>query len=412
MRTIWIIRNSESLITDSSGARLWRTGIFVKFFYNKGINVRWFVSSFDHYNKCSRSSEVFKDKMQKDTLQVLKTIGYSSNVSIRRFFDHFQFGVKAFFRFFRNEKPSVILVSYPTPESAFFSVLYGKLKNVPVIVDVRDLWPEVFYEDKGYLKTLLLKLFTLPYIFMKYYSLKNATSVIAVNNNFLTWSQKNRSDIKKSLDLTLYIPFERPEIRISDELFFDFIDKFSSHKAFEEKKIVTFGGTLGKMFDFSPLKEALSLGRFQDTLFFICGDGDSRDELVSSFSEYSNVIFPGYIDSGLLYHLLCNSDLLLAPYKKINNFNGHLPNKFMEYISTGKPIISSLDGEAARLLEDYNCGFTYNSSDSFMEVLSDALISQDRLQSMGLNSLKLYDKFSPEVILHELEKHINKVCKS
>ena len=49
---------------------------------------------------------------------------------------------KAMKIFWKKEKPDVIYTSSPDLFVAFFALLFGKFHKVPVVVEVRDLWPE------------------------------------------------------------------------------------------------------------------------------------------------------------------------------------------------------------------------------------------------------------------------------
>ncbi len=50
--------------------------------------------------------------------------------------------------FFKKEKPDVIYTSSPDLFVAFFALVFGRKKKIPVVVEVRDLWPESIVEYK------------------------------------------------------------------------------------------------------------------------------------------------------------------------------------------------------------------------------------------------------------------------
>ena len=51
--------------------------------------------------------------------------------------------------FFKKEKPDVIYTSSPDLFVAFFALVFGRKKKIPVVVEVRDLWPESIVEYNG-----------------------------------------------------------------------------------------------------------------------------------------------------------------------------------------------------------------------------------------------------------------------
>jgi len=76
----------------------------------------------------------------------LYSLKYKKNVSIERIINHHILAYK-FSKLAELEvQPDVVLCSYPTIELSLVATKYGKRKNVPVIIDVRDLWPDNFLD--------------------------------------------------------------------------------------------------------------------------------------------------------------------------------------------------------------------------------------------------------------------------
>ncbi|PCJ50956.1 MAG: hypothetical protein COA74_00345 [Gammaproteobacteria bacterium] len=407
--SITIIRNSECLPTDSNGARLWRSGIFADFFYSKGHDVSWVFSSFDHFNKVNRGDTKNVGSLHK-IITMLRTPGYKSNLSLWRFVDHFIFGIKVFFHLLKRDNSDVIICSYPTPESSFFTVLYGLVSKTPVVLDIRDQWPDVVFETSGKKYALVLKLLFSPYILMKTFAMKYSTNIMAVNPDFLKWATHNSGRDKCDCDFVSYIPFLLPTITAkNDELATSFINKLDLK---DNDILITFAGTLGLMFDFEPLYQVLSTQRksFASVKVIICGTGGKFEGLKNKFASLPNVLFTGQIDANIVFSLLTKSDLLLAPYKNISNFRNHLPNKFMEYCAAGKPIISSLKGLGKHILANHEAGDTYSSVSQLECILFGYLCKPSILNEKSINAKDLYLKrFHPEIILSDLEVRIEKI---
>mgnify|MGYP006195271475 FL=1 len=252
--SVTIIRNSECLPSDSNGARLWRSGIFAQYFHSVGHKVSWVISSFDHFNKINRKSIESAGGVN-DLITMLKTPGYKSNLSIMRFVDHFIFGVKLFIYLIKKDKSDVLICSYPTPESAFFTVLYGMMSRKVVIIDVRDKWPDVMFETfKGKFSFLVRFMFS-PYWIMKKIVMKKATCIMAANPDFLSWAVESANREIGRFDFVSYIPFLQPEVSDKNESEAKMIiDKLDIKPG---DLLVSFAGTLGLMFDFEPLYKLL-----------------------------------------------------------------------------------------------------------------------------------------------------------
>ena len=75
-------------------------------------------------------------------IQFLHGRMYTKNVSVARLLNHLEIA-RQFRRLSTREgTPDVILSSYPTIELCDEAVQYGTRHNVPVLLDIRDLWPD------------------------------------------------------------------------------------------------------------------------------------------------------------------------------------------------------------------------------------------------------------------------------
>lgn len=408
---IYIVRNTEVLPSDGDGARYWRSGLIAEHLFKNSHKIKWVISSFDHLNKVNRK-KVSKQSGLNDihkVVEMLKTPGYKNNISVKRFIDHSIFAFKLFYYLCRHNDAKIIFVSHPTPESSFACTLYAKIYGIKAVVDIRDLWPDVFYDNDNGLKKRLKKIILLPYIGMTRYTLKNATSIVAVNKSFLEWSYR-KGRVQNDADIVSYIPFVAPTIAKSD---INAVAEICEQLSIDPKNeiIISFGGTIGEMFDFKLLLKVLKKHsenkKITKIKFIFCGSGSQLDSLKNSFIEFENVHFIGYINSTVLYSLYSISTAVFAPYKRIQNFDGHLPNKFMEYLSSGKPIISSLKGDAASILLENNAGFNYSTSEELFNILEEISNNPETLRLKGINSRKIYEtRFSPEKICIAIEKHL------
>lgn len=407
---ITIIKNSEVLPSDGVESRLWRSGIYAKYFHNQKYNVTWVMSSFDHFNRINRANVPYfqgKDRFH-ETVVMLKTPGYKSNLSISRFFDHMVFGVKLFFALQKMPKPKIILCSYPTPESSAFAVLYGKLYNVPVIIDICDQWPDVLSEIKQV--NILQNIIILPYVLMKKYVMKNAYSIMAATESFLEWGLKEGKRKRTKQDFVSYIPFETPVLTKRNIIESEKILRKINYQPGEF--LICFAGTMGQMFEFNSLKYVVERAKREGRSLnvVLCGNGDRFNEVKSSFACFPNVFFPGYISSQTVFSLLQKSSVLLAPYKQMENFHDHLPNKFMEYSAAGKPIISSMQGLSKNLLEDREFGKTFVTGEELWEVIDQYFQDQDLVALHSKNALDSYRTlFDPKMLLESLSDHIKQM---
>jgi glycosyltransferase involved in cell wall biosynthesis len=106
------------------------------------------------------------------------------------------------------------------------------------------------------------------------------------------------------------------------------------------------------------------------------------------------------------------SEVGLAPYIDKPNFTMNLPNKPVEYLSAGLPVVSSLSGVLANLISENRCGITYKaeSPDSLAEALVRLYDDRDALEVMSRNALALYQRsFVAERVYGQMIGHLCRI---
>jgi glycosyltransferase involved in cell wall biosynthesis len=109
------------------------------------------------------------------------------------------------------------------------------------------------------------------------------------------------------------------------------------------------------------------------------------------------------------------SQVGLAPYHAEESFTHSLPNKSLEYLSAGLPIVSSLPGALQRLLDANECGLTYaNGNPDALESHLRFLISNpESLKRMGANALALFAaRFSAEHVYSGMIDYLQKLTEN
>ncbi len=144
---VWLLKIGE-ILPLQTGARRLRTAMLADKLTERGHNVLWWASSFDHFGK----KWIFNKDMEFQVnerlrIKALKGMGYKKNISLSRFIDHRMIAWK--FRKFalRIEKPDMIVASMPSYDLAFEAARYAKKHGIPVLVDIRDQWPDIFIEN-------------------------------------------------------------------------------------------------------------------------------------------------------------------------------------------------------------------------------------------------------------------------
>ena len=78
-------------------------------------------------------------------------------------------------------------------------VLFGIKYKVPVILDIRDLWPDIFYSRIPVRLHFIGKIILFWQEFMANWSIKNSNGFIGISEGYLSWAQKRSGRIKEGI---------------------------------------------------------------------------------------------------------------------------------------------------------------------------------------------------------------------
>jgi len=122
-----------------------------------------------------------------------------------------------------------------------------------------------------------------------------------------------------------------------------------------------------------------------------------------------NVIFTGWVNQSQIKALTSISLGAIAPYKCTDDFVMSIPNKIIDALCVGIPVITPLTGEVAKLIDQYNIGLRYDtdSGKTLIQCIEILISKPVQSQIMSNNALKLYkDTFSFNKVYGELVKHL------
>jgi len=403
---IWIITVGEPLPMDDGDIRTYRSGLLFDELICAGHDVTWWTSSFDHSLKKHRT---YGDKIyysNNSKILLLEGSSYKKNISLSRIFNHRSLAKQFKSRIFNYNVPDVIICSFPVIELCSAAVQYANKNNIPIIIDVRDLWPDIFLDfvprwSKYFVKPMLYKMLKdTEYIF------KNSTNIFAVSDGYLNWALKKADRNPRFYDRVF--PLGYPDKNKFKNKAKEVTKYLKSLGVDQSKKILLFIGSFGKTYDLSTVIEVARHydNKNNNLQFVFCGDGDNYDQWTMQAKGVSNIIFTGWLDSNGINHLLNISTIGLAAYVK--GAPQGLPNKLFEYMSTGLPILSSLEGETKELLKIENIGVNYESAninDLIKKI--ELLLDENTLKVLSINSLELfYKKFSAKTIYAKFRNQI------
>lgn len=412
---VWVIQDGEPIPGIDKGAREWRSGILCKTLVASGHEVFWWASTFDHANKRFRFTG--PRSLLLDTglrLRLLHGPGYLRNKSPLRFRHQRVLARHFFFEADRITRPDVIYVSLPTLEFVQKSIAYGQKNAVPVIVDVRDLWPDLYLtmvpiSFRPFFRVLLRHEYS-----KAKKSLKLASGIVAVSEIYLRWAIGLAQRPQNSCDAVFPLGYKSPDI-VKNEVKARKDSLMKGLGIKPEKCNVCFVGSFGASYDLETVVEAAKIlhkhADGEKIQIILAGAGDQEAALRRRADGLPNIVFTGWLDQVSISTVLAYSSAGLVAYKE--NALQSLPNKPFEYMAAGLPILSSLHGELEDLIKDEAIGLQYQAGDVGSLAIQLVWLSEhpEERKEMGKRSRKLFEeRYDADLIYPSLVKHIEFVA--
>ena len=415
---IWLVTIGEPIFHPDNKLRLHRTGILAKYIAENTANeVVWWTSTFSHFTK----EHLYDSDTEIQVLPGFKMIaikgkGYKRNISIDRIIDHAQIAKKFTELIKDQDKPDIIIAAFPTMSLCKASLEYGQENNIPVIIDYRDMWPEV-YVDVIPGKLQFIGNFFLQPLFKDVASLfSRAYGMIGITQDFLRLALNKVPRNQKSADgvfpLGYLLNQYAPEDMQKAELYWDSVLNLYSNRL-----RICFFGAIGYQSNWNTISEAAA--RIQElglnVELVICGSGDKLDDLKAAASGNDHIVFPGFVSAAQVRSLMEHADIGLCAYYPKESYMNSVPGKAIEYMSAGLPILSTLEGGTlGHLLDEHQIGFHYlhDSVESFLDAVNRILASRDDLKKTEARIKKVYNEnFDAGYVYKNYAAHLDKIVK-
>ena len=415
---VWVFQTGEPLHIDGSGVRAMRAINLTDALIEAGHSVVLWSTDFDHQRKLHRFN-ASKTIDVSDRLQVrlLSSPGYQRNIGFGRIYDHFQLArlLKQRLRMELN-RPDVAFIGYPPIETAAVMSKWLKNRNIPALLDVKDQWPSLFLDALPKYLNLFGRVVFYPYFRMAKSTMRNVTGISTMSDSFLNWAI-NFSGRKVSLADGVFPLTTAVGCIANSEL--QGAEQWWDELGVRNKGCVNlcFVGSLSPAFDFGPIREAarLALDSGNNIKFVICGDGGDAELIRVMMKDLPNVIFPGWIDRAKVEVLSKRCKASLAPYLNTDNFTMNIPNKIIDSLALGLPILSPLYGEVRGLIEKHRVGLSYESGSGIgLFDCIRALVEDESLCAEFSNNARLLysSKFEFEQVYSSLVRHLEKMAQN
>ncbi|HVL68406.1 MAG TPA: glycosyltransferase family 4 protein [Vicinamibacterales bacterium] len=250
--------------------------------------------------------------------------------------------------FLAGRRYDVVFATSPPLTVGWPGYVYSKLRRVPFVLDVRDLWP-VLAVELGEMKNrravaLARRLELLLY--------RNAARVTAVTKGFVRYVAEQGYPVERIVLLPngtipeVFHPAPRDEAQ-------------RRAMGLEGRFVVGFYGNHGIAQDLENVLEAANLLRDDPRFVFLfVGEGPVKAALLARQQELrlQNVVFHPQVPQGSILPLILQADAVLVPLRRLELFKTFIPSKLFDFMACAKPIVLQVDGEAREILEEAGAG--------------------------------------------------------
>jgi len=254
----------------------------------------------------------------------------------------------------------------------------ARLRRVPFVFEVRDLWPDFAVELKVLESRPLIALCRR----LERFLYRGADRLLVNSPGFIphvrTVSGRTPVLIPNGADGLLFSPAQSgARVRAR----WNAVDRF----------VVLYAGAHGTANSLETVLEAASVLRERASiLFMFVGDGKEKAALEARARNagLDNVRFEAAQPKHLMPEIVAAADVCLATLRDIPLFRTTYPNKVFDYMAAGKPTVIAIDGVIRQVVEEAGGGVFVPPGDggALAEAVSRLEADRDGCARMGANA--------------------------
>jgi len=401
-KRIWMVHPTDAL----PGENGYKHGInLIEELDKKGYEVTWWTSSFSHTLKKQRV-EKFSDIPYKSRSRILliPTSEYKKHIGFKRIFQSVNFYMNWYKLASRKKSPEILIKSSPDLFGDFFVLKFLKRRKLKLVIDFRDLWPEVFISVLPNFLQKFEKIIFWPFYQIRKRFFSRSDGIISVSKDYDVLAKKiSPSLINKPSAISYHC-----NLSIEEKVSLETLMK----KDYSGELKIIYAGNLGKNYDMLTVLKAMQKITENEfpISFIIAGSGPYENQVKKAeLNSNGNIKYLGMLNMKELTSLYSMSHLALAPYSK--NSTVSMPAKAYELMFNGLPVITSLGREYGEIVKREAIGFFYEASsvNSLTKVLSDILINRKKLKEMSIKSLSLAEKYNVDDQIEKYDEVLKKI---
>lgn len=296
---------------------------------------------------------------------------------------------------FFGPKPDVMYVWHPPLTVGIAAFLISRLRGIPFVYDVQDIWPESAVLS-GLMRPGLM------------------TRIMATLERFVYHRAAHLLVVTEGAKQNLIgkgIPGDKITVMPHwvDESIFDEEarrrrESIRRELGWQDRFVVVFAGNLGLVQGLDSVIRAAALLPSERILIALIGDGSDRERLMAMAQELGvsdRVQFVERQPMSRMPQIMAAADTLLVHLRRSELSRYVIPSKTMAYLAAGRPILMAMEGAAADLVMDAGAGRTVAPDDP--AALAEAIQAFSQLTDSERNA---YSERGPVYLRKYLSKDV------
>ena len=327
----------------------------------------------------------------------------------KRLYSFMDFSIRAILAGIRIKRYDLIFATSTPLTVAIPGIILSFLRRVPMVFEVRDLWPEVPIQMGVIKNSLLIKLLR----WFEAFTYRHSNHIIALSPGMAKGILATGVAINKVTMIPNFcnLDFFKPEKSNINNL---------GKLEYNNNPIIAYCGAISYANNLELIIHAAEkLQKMNNpVIFVIAGEGSLKPKLekLTKVKKLKNVIFLGKINKYEVVELYRKAIACLILFKNLPILSTNSPNKFFDALAVGRPIITNMGGWIGNLVENYKIGFSLenNNPQAIIEAVEKLTsMNKNQLEEIGENARKLAaEKFNREDMVEKLEMVFKKATKS
>lgn len=250
-------------------------------------------------------------------------------------------------------RPDVVIATSPQLLVGLSGWWLARLKRVPFIFEVRDLWPESLTAvgiggENSFLHRSLSGIANFLY--------SHSDHIVVVTPAFKDFLVKQRRVSAAKISIV--------ENGVETAMFAPAVPEASSdlreQLGVRGKFLLCYVGTMGLAHGLETLLDAAAQlqDRNREIFFLLIGEGSEKDKIkaLADSRGLSNIRFLDQQPREKIPALISASDACLVLLRKTEIFKTVIPTKMLEFMSCARPVILAVDGQARAIVVEAGAG--------------------------------------------------------